>query len=75
MSHKFGRFSDPRDPKRPQRISLAYGDWQDIPTRIIQKYGDLITELDLSYNNFLYPLEIRNIFALFGFIFDYKKYN
>ena len=52
MSQKFGRFSDPRDPRRPERISLAYGEWADIPKRIVNKYGDSVTELDLSYNKF-----------------------
>jgi hypothetical protein len=56
MSQKFGRFTDPRDPRRPERISLAYGEWKDIPSRIIDKYGDSVTELDLSHNKFLYPL-------------------
>ena len=54
MSQKFGHFSDPRDPRRPERISLAFGEWKDIPSRIINKYGDSITELDLSNNKFLY---------------------
>ena len=56
MSQKFGRSSDPRDPTRPERISLAYGGKKEIPRKIINKYGDSVTELDLSYNNFLYPL-------------------
>ena len=56
MSQKFGRFLDPRDPRRPERISLAYGEWTDIPKRIVNKYGDSVTELDLSHNKFLYPV-------------------
>ena len=54
MSQKFGR-SDPRDPTRPERISLAYRGWKEIPAKITDKYGDSVTELDLSHNDFLYP--------------------
>lgn len=65
MSQKFGRFSDPRDPRRPERISLAYGGWKDIPSRIANKYGYSVTELDLSHNKFLYPLDVLNFMGIF----------
>ena len=67
MSERFGRFSDPRDPRRPERISLAYGEWKDIPSRIVNKYRHTITELDLSHNKFLYLLSLETLFALVRF--------
>ncbi|CAB3989661.1 Hypothetical predicted protein [Paramuricea clavata] len=73
MSQKFGRFTDPRDPRRPERISLAYGEWKDIPSRIIDKYGDSVTELDLSHNKFFDLKSLRGFTKLSTVILDHNS--
>ncbi|XP_046858496.1 leucine-rich melanocyte differentiation-associated protein-like [Xenia sp. Carnegie-2017] len=72
MSRKFGRFFDPRDSKRPERISLAYGECTEVPHRFVEKYGDSATELDLSYNKFFDMKSLSGFIKLNTIILDHN---
>ena len=46
------------DPARPQHLSLAFRDLQEIPEEINTKYSGTVTELDLSHNRLPYPFRL-----------------